>query len=292
MNAMKLRQKWHAFAQVPLVRSCLFALGCLLILLSPLVGALPGPGGVIVFAAGLASAAAQNGIVTGRVANAATGAYLESATVAVEGSTLQTVTARGGEFSLQVPPGRHTVVVAYTGLDTERKSVNVAAGGMVVENFALTSGVYKLDAVTVSGLREGSALAIQQQRLAENMKTVAATDSFGNPASVWFSDRSRQDIVVAALCEACEELRALGKVPIERCTWGRIHRLTLKHAFGQRRRSSEQNRRIHRPFQTFTTTLTIRNTPEVRTKHPLAKFQQPPVALTNTQTRNAFHRIG
>lgn len=37
-----------------LIRQGLFVLGCLLIVVSPLVGAIPGPGGVFVFAAGLA----------------------------------------------------------------------------------------------------------------------------------------------------------------------------------------------------------------------------------------------
>jgi len=37
----------------PVLRQGLFLLGILLIIVSPLVGAIPGPGGVIVFAAGL-----------------------------------------------------------------------------------------------------------------------------------------------------------------------------------------------------------------------------------------------
>jgi hypothetical protein len=37
----------------PVVRTSLVALGLLLMMLSPLVGAVPGPGGVFVFAAGL-----------------------------------------------------------------------------------------------------------------------------------------------------------------------------------------------------------------------------------------------
>ena len=60
MGAMKLRQKWHAFTRSRIGRSCLFGLGCLLILLAPVAGALPGPGGVIVFAAGLALALKYN----------------------------------------------------------------------------------------------------------------------------------------------------------------------------------------------------------------------------------------
>ncbi len=36
-----------------MVRQCLFLFGCAMILVSPLVGIIPGPGGVIVFAFGL-----------------------------------------------------------------------------------------------------------------------------------------------------------------------------------------------------------------------------------------------
>src|SRR5687768_9287200 len=70
------------------------------------------------------AAAQSTGTVTGRVSNAATGSYLESATVSVEGSTLQTATARGGDFSLQLPAGKHTLVVGYTGLDSDRQTVD------------------------------------------------------------------------------------------------------------------------------------------------------------------------
>ena len=38
---------------IPLVRQCLVALGFVLIALTPLVGPIPGPGGIIVFGAGL-----------------------------------------------------------------------------------------------------------------------------------------------------------------------------------------------------------------------------------------------
>src|SRR5687768_6476662 len=40
-----------------------------------------------------------------------------------------------------------------------------------------------MEAFSVAGVREGNALAIQAQRLAENPKWVAATDTFGNPAA-------------------------------------------------------------------------------------------------------------
>jgi hypothetical protein len=51
---MSIRQRWLTLGRVPAVRTALFLFGLLLMLVSPVVGALPGPGGVIVFAAGLA----------------------------------------------------------------------------------------------------------------------------------------------------------------------------------------------------------------------------------------------
>ncbi len=54
MGAMKLREQWHQWAEIPAVRTTLFVTGLLLMLASPAAGVLPGPGGIIVFGAGLA----------------------------------------------------------------------------------------------------------------------------------------------------------------------------------------------------------------------------------------------
>jgi hypothetical protein len=53
---MSIRKTWRALGRNETIRTSLFALGCLLILSAPLVGFLPGPGGVIVAAAGLSLA--------------------------------------------------------------------------------------------------------------------------------------------------------------------------------------------------------------------------------------------
>ena len=54
MAAMISRQQWRKFIDHPVVEWCIFAVGVLLLLVSPLVGAIPGPGGVIVAGIGLA----------------------------------------------------------------------------------------------------------------------------------------------------------------------------------------------------------------------------------------------
>lgn len=126
---------------------------------------------------------AQTGVLTGFVTNQATGDLLPGAVLAVEGTGVTGATERGGGFTLTVPAGQHTLLVSYAGLDPARVTVAVTAGGTVRKDIGLTSGVYKMDAFAVKGVREGSALAIQTQRQADNPKWVAATDTFGNPAA-------------------------------------------------------------------------------------------------------------
>ena len=52
--AMITREQWRAFIDHPAVEWTIFALGILLMIAAVPVGALPGPGGVFVFAIGLA----------------------------------------------------------------------------------------------------------------------------------------------------------------------------------------------------------------------------------------------
>jgi hypothetical protein len=49
----RMDRKRKGWTQIPLVRHLLVALGFLLIAITPLVGPIPGPGGIITFGAGL-----------------------------------------------------------------------------------------------------------------------------------------------------------------------------------------------------------------------------------------------
>lgn len=49
---MKIVDRWKALGRNEHVRLLLFGLGCLLVALAPLVGLLPGPGGIVLFAIG------------------------------------------------------------------------------------------------------------------------------------------------------------------------------------------------------------------------------------------------
>jgi len=51
---MRKNTKWQRFIDNPVVEWTLFGLGLVLLLVSPIVGAIPGPGGIIVAGIGLA----------------------------------------------------------------------------------------------------------------------------------------------------------------------------------------------------------------------------------------------
>ncbi len=51
---MITRRQWRRFIDHPVVEWAIFGLGFVLLLISPLVGAIPGPGGIVVAGIGLA----------------------------------------------------------------------------------------------------------------------------------------------------------------------------------------------------------------------------------------------
>jgi len=125
--------------------------------------------------------AAEPGSLTGTVSNAATRNLLPGARVEIPQLALSALTDDTGRYVLAgVSAGSHDLVVSYIGLDAIRRTVTVAAGQRVTQDFDLTTGIYKLDQFKVVGEREGDAAAITAYRNSENLKNIAATDSFGN----------------------------------------------------------------------------------------------------------------
>ena len=140
--------------------------------------------GLLLFA-GIAGAsclrAAEAGALEGTVSNTATGNLLEGAKVELPQLALTAFTDNTGRYVFApLPVGMHEVVVSYLGLDPMRRQVTVIAGQRASQNFDLTTAIYKMEEFRVVGEREGDALAITNQRNAENLKNIAATDSFGN----------------------------------------------------------------------------------------------------------------
>lgn len=139
--------------------------------------------GSLALTGGLPAQTGATGEIAGTVRNAKTGDFLGGAEVRVTGTELAAVTQRDGSFSLaRVPAGRQRVRVFYTGLDPQESEVQVAAGATATLTVALDSAVYKLEAFTVAGQREGNAAAITRQRVADNVMNVVSMDAYGNVA--------------------------------------------------------------------------------------------------------------
>lgn len=145
------------------------------------------------FLAGLVVATAQTaatGTIEGRVSSQISGEYLERVRLTVEGTALEAFTDAAGYYRFAgVPAGPARVRAFYTGFPPQNNSANVVAGQTVALDVAFSArpdapqagGTVKLDQFVVSSAREMSAaaIAINEQRFASNIKTVASTDEFG-----------------------------------------------------------------------------------------------------------------
>ena len=117
--------------------------------------------------------------ITGRISNAATSALLEGARVEVLGTGQAVVTDAEGRYEITTSRADVTLTVSYPGLETLTVPVQAAGTGHVTQDIALTSDIYRMQAFTVEGEREGTAMAAARQRQSANVKNVVATDAFG-----------------------------------------------------------------------------------------------------------------
>ena len=129
---------------------------------------------------------AAPGTIEGRVLNARTGEYLESAHLTVPGTTLETFTDAAGSYRLtMVPAGTVQLTVFYTGLPSQTTQVAVAAGRTAQQDISLgvagakpTGDIVKLAEFRVETSREmeASALAINEQRFSSSIKNILSTE--------------------------------------------------------------------------------------------------------------------
>ena len=138
---------------------------------------------VVVFGLAVIAHAEPVSTITGRVSNAGTRQYLEDVQVTLLPLGHTTTTGRDGGFAFRnVPPGEYQISANYAGLEPQTARITVTAGTTTVQDIELTSSIYTLGEFVVAGEREGSALAIQHQRFAPNVKNVLSSDAFGNVA--------------------------------------------------------------------------------------------------------------
>jgi TonB-dependent receptor len=132
-----------------------------------------------------AAQTANEGAITGRVLNPATGDYLRHAVIRIEETGQSTTSEDGGYFRLSpVSPGTRTLVVTYTGFETLRTPIEVVAGQSAIRNIELVSVVagapLRLGSFVVTSEREGNARAIMEQRNSMNITNSVASEVFGD----------------------------------------------------------------------------------------------------------------
>src|SRR5882672_3001546 len=97
------------------------------------------------------SLAAQQGEVTGRVTDKASGNAVAGAQVSIVGTTIRALTAQDGRYRVvNVPAGAVTVRVATIGYGTVTQGATVPAGGSAEVNVAITAVPIGLDAIVVT----------------------------------------------------------------------------------------------------------------------------------------------
>jgi len=133
------------------------------------------------------------GILTGRILNPVTGDYVINAVVTIEGTNRQSFTDSEGTYRFTgVPAGPVRLRISYADFDVREEIVVARAGETVVENFNITyrsrygsqpeDDVVLMDPFVVVATREldAAVLALNEQRLATNIKNVVSADEFGD----------------------------------------------------------------------------------------------------------------
>jgi TonB-dependent receptor len=136
------------------------------------------------------------GTIEGRVFDARRGQYLENARVTVAGSKQETFTDAIGQYRLaEVPAGKVTLNIFYTGRGVVTEAINVTSGQTVQRDVTFSGetptgrgnaagDTIKLDAFNVTSSKEmdAASLAINEQRFAKNITNVVSADEFGTIA--------------------------------------------------------------------------------------------------------------
>ena len=106
-------------------------------------------------------AAAQNGVITGRVTDHSDGAPLEAARVVLTGATRIETTNRDGQYTIRgVAPGSYQLRVLRVGYRPETQSTSVADGETATLDFAMSAAPVQLDEIVSTATGEQRKLEI------------------------------------------------------------------------------------------------------------------------------------
>jgi TonB-dependent receptor len=120
--------------------------------------------------------------LSGSVVDDVTDLPLEGVRVMISGTALQTFTDRYGDFFINnVPTGAQKVALSYVGYGTLRKEVSITTGqpNRLDVRYSDAGNIINLEPFIIQGALVGTARAINQQRAAETLTNVVASDEIG-----------------------------------------------------------------------------------------------------------------
>lgn len=124
--------------------------------------------------------AQPTGTVSGTVTASGQGEPLPGANVFIAGTAIGTSTDSEGRYVLKnVPSGTQTISFTYLGFESVSKQITVITGQLNTLDVSLMDNFVELQGITVSGIRQGQATALNQQKTAANIKNVVASDLIG-----------------------------------------------------------------------------------------------------------------
>ena len=130
------------------------------------------------------------GGISGKVSDASSGDFLPGANVVLDGTNYGASSDRFGEFNISnVPDGSYTLTVTYVGYADYSESVTVGSD-VVTKDITLSVDYVAMEAVNVTGLAQGQAKALSQQRSAGNIKNVVSRDQMEK-----FPDQNVADVL-------------------------------------------------------------------------------------------------
>jgi len=133
---------------------------------------------------------AYAGNVSGKVTGSSSGDFLPGANVMLDGTNYGTSSDRFGNYKIGgVPEGDYTLKVTYVGYADFSDSVTVGSDDVMVD-VSLDVDYVSMEGVNVTGLAQGQAKALSQQKSAGNIKNVVSRDQMEK-----FPDQNVADVL-------------------------------------------------------------------------------------------------
>lgn len=128
----------------------------------------------------MSTAALADGRLEGRVTDWNNKANFDGAQVTIKELETSTATKNGGRFVFaKLPAGSYTLRVDYLGADSVEQTITITDEQTTRQNIQIGEQVALMENTIVVGQAAGASSALNQQRMADNMKSIVSSDAIG-----------------------------------------------------------------------------------------------------------------